>query len=106
MTRPTVPAVVRPFRDDDRDQLVAMCLRANRGRYTDLDLLPDVLVRPYLAADPGLAFVADTGDRVVGYVLGTADTAAFADWMAETWLPRVAHRHPLPAGEELPLKPL
>ena len=97
---------IRPYRDHDRDQLVAMCLRTNRGRVTDLDLLPDVLVRPYLAADPGLSVVAHdqarpAGEDVVGYILGTADTAAFADWLAESWLPRVAHKHPLPADRSV-----
>jgi ribosomal protein S18 acetylase RimI-like enzyme len=97
--QPDRPAAVRPYRDDDLDRLVELCLRTNRRRYTDLDLLPDILVRPYLTAEPELAFVADDGSRVVGYVLGTADTGAFADWMADVWLPRVANRHPLPAGE-------
>lgn len=91
--------IVRPYQATDLDEIVAMNLRSARHRYTDHDLVPDTLVRPYLVAEPELAYVAEDAGRVVGYVLGTANTVAFANWWQRSWLPQVAHRHPLPDHE-------
>jgi ribosomal protein S18 acetylase RimI-like enzyme len=37
-------------------------------------------------------------ERVLGYVLGVADTAAFIEWYAREWAPGFAARHPLAAA--------
>lgn len=63
-----------------------------RGRWSDDGLLPDLYARPYLAIEPGAAFVLDGGGRVVGYVLGTTDTPRFVDAWRERWLPVLAQR--------------
>ncbi|MFJ1704698.1 GNAT family N-acetyltransferase [Kitasatospora sp. NPDC088346] len=67
-----------------------------RGLHPDPELLPTVFAGPYLRLDPDLAFVLDDGGRAVGYVLGTADTAAFVRAFRTTWLPEVAARYPPP----------
>ena len=65
-----------------------------RGLYSSDDFMPDVFAGPYLALEPELAFVVDDG-RVVGYVLGTADTERWAAGHRTRWLPTVADRYPL-----------
>jgi ribosomal protein S18 acetylase RimI-like enzyme len=92
-------AHVRRYEPTDLDALREICVltghtgRDARGSMTDTALLPDTFAEPYVVYDPLLAFVADDGGRAVGYILGTADTAAFADWFENTWLPLVAPRH-------------
>ena len=67
--------------------------------YADPGILPELFAYPYVELEPDLAFVLDDGTRVVGYVLGTRDTARFADrWRAE-WLTRLADRYPLGSGD-------
>ena len=46
--------------------------------------------------EPEFAFVLDDGQRAVGYVIGTPDTAAFARAYRERWIPRLADRYPPP----------
>ncbi|HWS58290.1 MAG TPA: GNAT family N-acetyltransferase [Actinotalea sp.] len=92
---------VRPYRPADRDDVYDVCVRTGdagadaRGRFSTDDLLPDVYAGPYLALEPELATVVDDGTRVVGYVLGTADTTAWAAANRARWLPTVADRYPL-----------
>lgn len=91
--------VVRGYRPADRDDVYDVCVRTAdlggdaRGQYSNDDLMPDVYAGPYLALEPELAFVADDGARVVGYVLGTTDTTRWAARYRELWLPTVADRH-------------
>lgn len=95
---------VRPFRPDDVADIYDVCVRTAdgggdaRGKYTSDDLMPDIFAGPYLALEPDLAFVLDDGERVVGYVLGTADTARWAREYRARWLPTVAARYPLPTA--------
>jgi ribosomal protein S18 acetylase RimI-like enzyme len=97
--------VIRLYRESDRDALFDICMRTGdaggdaRGVYRDQDLLPDIFAAPYAALEPGLAFVLDNGERAVGYVVGTSDTARFAKEFRERWLPRVAAKHPPLTGE-------
>jgi ribosomal protein S18 acetylase RimI-like enzyme len=57
--------------------------------------MPDVFAGPYLALEPELAFVLDDGGgRAVGYVVGCADTPAFAAAVRERWLPRMVAKYP------------
>lgn len=92
---------IRPYRSTDRADVYDVCARTAdgggdaRGQFSSDDLMPDVFAGPYLALEPGLAFVVDDGSRVVGYVLGTADTARWARDHRERWLPTVADRYPL-----------
>ncbi|MEY9863058.1 ribosomal protein S18 acetylase RimI-like enzyme [Catenulispora sp. GAS73] len=100
-----ISPAIRPYRPEDRDALYDICMRTGaaggdaRGVYRDQTLLPEIFAGPYAALEPDLAFVLDDGGRAVGYVLGTSDTARFAQDFREKWLPTVAARHPLPGGE-------
>lgn len=97
--------VIRPYRPGDRDAVFEICMRTAesggdaRHIYRDQDLLPNIFAAPYAVLEPDLAFVLDGGAGPVGYVLGTSDTPRFVREFREKWLPVVAGRHPLPAGE-------
>jgi ribosomal protein S18 acetylase RimI-like enzyme len=94
--------IVRPYQPTDRAAVYEICVRTAdsgadaRGLYCDDELVADVYAGPYLALEPGLAFVLDDGGRAVGYVLGAADTLAFVAAFRERWMPLVADRHPAP----------
>ncbi|MBG0827400.1 GNAT family N-acetyltransferase [Planomonospora sp. ID67723] len=91
---------VRPYRPDDRPALYDICVRTaheggdSRHIYPDLDLMPSIFAAPYAELEPDLTFVLDDGERAVGYVLGTADTAAFVEAYRASWLPRMRERFP------------
>ncbi|EAU63279.1 putative acetyltransferase [Stigmatella aurantiaca DW4/3-1] len=97
---PVMP--VRPFQPRDRDAVYDICVRTGasgedaRGHYLSDALLGDVYAGPYLELEPQLAFVLEEGGQVVGYVLGTANTAAFVEAWRVRWLPHVAGRYPPP----------
>lgn len=101
-------AAVRPYRPADLPALYEICVRTGaagddaRGDYPerDHDLLGAIFAAPYAVLEPGLTFVVDDGHgQAVGYILGTGDTAAFAERFRREWLPTVAERFPAPAGE-------
>ena len=93
---------IRPYRPSDRWVLYDICVRTAdagsdaRGQYSTDDLMGDLFAGPYAELEPELAFVADDGGRAVGYVLGTANTAAFVRHYADKWLPYFAERYPPP----------
>jgi ribosomal protein S18 acetylase RimI-like enzyme len=58
--------------------------------------MPDLFAGPYLFLEPEFAFVLDDGQRAVGYVIGTPDTAAFARAYRARWIPRLAGRYRVP----------
>ncbi|SIN68829.1 GNAT family N-acetyltransferase [Agromyces cerinus] len=93
---------IRPYRTADRDQLARICLLTAAaggdatGVYSDDALMPEVFALPYVEYAPELAFVVADGDRVLGYVIGVADTAAFVEWWKQNWAPGFAARHPSP----------
>ncbi|MFJ2178347.1 GNAT family N-acetyltransferase [Streptomyces sp. NPDC087851] len=96
---------VRPYRPEDLPALYDICVRTghqgrdSRQRYPDHDLLPSIFAAPYAVLEPELTFVVDDGTgRAVGYVLGTADTAAFVTAFREVWLPPLTGRYPVPTG--------
>ena len=94
--------VLRPYRPADRAAVYDVCVRTAdagadaRGRWSTDDLMPDLFAGPYVDLEPELAFVLDDGDRVVGYVIGTADTPAFVRTWRERWTPVLATRYPVP----------
>lgn len=96
--------IIRPYRPADLPALRDICVRTahaggdSRPVSVDHDLVADIFAEPYVVAEPELAFVVDDGGSTVGYIVGTADTAAFVRWFRAEWLPRVGPRHPLPAG--------
>jgi ribosomal protein S18 acetylase RimI-like enzyme len=105
---PETPVIlgIRPYRPADREQVAEICLKTAAGGgdatgvYSDDSLMPEVFALPYLEYAPELAFVVaeSPGERVLGYVIGVADTAAFIDWYGRAWAPGFAARHPLAAA--------
>lgn len=92
---------IRPYRAADREELAEVCLRTAAsggdatGVYSDDALMPEVFALPYVEHDPSLAFVVEHDGRVVGYVLGAADTRAFVEWWRREWAPGFVARHPV-----------
>jgi ribosomal protein S18 acetylase RimI-like enzyme len=102
----TPTPMIRPYRPADRDALYAICIRTgDSGRdasalYHDPRILPDIFCGPYLKLEPGLAFVlADSQDRPVGYIIGTADTPRFVAAYQRDWPPKVAGRYRRPGAQ-------
>jgi GNAT superfamily N-acetyltransferase len=93
---------IRRYEDGDHDAVYDICVRTAdaggdaRGKYRSDDLMPDLFAGPYVFLEPRFAFVLDDGDRAVGYVIGTPDTAAFARAYRQRWIPRLADRYPVP----------
>jgi GNAT superfamily N-acetyltransferase len=93
---------IRRYRDSDHDAVYDVCVRTAdgggdaRGKYRSDDLMPDLYAGPYAYLEPEFAFVLDDGDRAVGYIVGTPDTAAFVRAYRERWIPRLADRYPVP----------
>lgn len=101
---------IRPFRPGDEAALAEICLKTAdagadaTGLLDDDDLWAQIFVLPYAARHPDFAFVVETDDeRVVGYVVGAPDSAAFEEWFASEWWPRFARRWPKPQGDPLPV---
>jgi ribosomal protein S18 acetylase RimI-like enzyme len=98
---------IRRYAGPDHDAVYDICVRTAaaggdaRGRYSSDDLMPDLFAGPYVFLEPESAFVLDDGDRAVGYVIGTPDTAAFARGYRERWIPRLADRYPVPPDPPL-----
>ena len=94
--------MIRPYRESDHAAVYDVCVRTAdaggdaRGKYHSDDLMPDLFAGPYLFLEPDFAFVLDDGQRAVGYVIGTPDTAAFARAYRARWIPRLAGRYPPP----------
>jgi ribosomal protein S18 acetylase RimI-like enzyme len=93
--------VIRPYRETDRDDVYDICVRTGAsgadatGLYSRDALLPDIFAGPYVDYAPDLAFMVDTGERVAGYVVAVADTAAFVDWYERERLGWFAARYPV-----------
>jgi ribosomal protein S18 acetylase RimI-like enzyme len=97
--------VIRDASPADAPLLHRICLMTgDAGRdatalHADADLLGQVYVDPYLHVAPAVAAVAtDEGGTVLGYVLGTPDTATFLGACEAHWWPALRDRHPLDAG--------
>lgn len=97
--------MLRPFHPVDIPALYRVCLLTGdaggdaTALHRDPDLVGHVYVGPYPAADPSLAFVVHDDDGVAGYLIGTADTAAFDAWCEEHWWPALRERYPLRADD-------
>jgi ribosomal protein S18 acetylase RimI-like enzyme len=95
---------IRPYQKSDEAAVRRICLLTGKNGgdatalYTDTDLLSDIYAIPYTVLDPELCFVAvdSETDRVVGYIVGTADSARFARRFRDEWLPQVSGRHEAP----------
>jgi ribosomal protein S18 acetylase RimI-like enzyme len=114
---------IRAYRPSDRAALYDICVRTAdaggdaRGQYSTDELMGDLFAGPYAYLEPGLAFVLtdeagrdgagrdgagrdeagrDEGGHAVGYVVGTADTAAFARRYAAEWIPLLDGKYEVP----------
>ncbi|SFB96659.1 GNAT family N-acetyltransferase [Streptomyces aidingensis] len=102
---PRPPVTVRPFRPGDREAMADICIRTGhiggdaRPHYRDPGVLPVLFALPYAEFDPGLVFVADNGERAIGYIVGTEDSTVHFRRLRDQWLPLFAGRYPQP---ELP----
>ncbi|WP_049571236.1 GNAT family N-acetyltransferase [Streptomyces sp. SBT349] len=101
----TSPVTIRGYRPGDLEALRDICVRTGlygkdaTGHYEDPGVLPALFAEPYAEHDPGLVFVADNGERAIGYVVAAADSTAFFEWFDAAWLPTVADRFPAPTGK-------
>ncbi|WP_461038258.1 GNAT family N-acetyltransferase [Streptomyces mayteni] len=101
----TTPVTIRGYRPADRDALHEICIRTGfqggdaTGRFREPAILPTIFAEPYAELEPELVFVADDGDGVLGYIVGTADSVRYYADFRERWLPTLADRFPaLPAS--------
>ena len=95
---------IRAYRPADLDAVYDICVRTAdtggdaRGQYSSDRLIGDVFAAPYVTLEPEHAHILDDGTgAAVGYVLGAADTVAFARRYRDEWLPATAGRYPLPS---------
>lgn len=102
-TLAVMPPHIRPAADTDTEALYDICVRTARagkdarGQLDDDRLWGDLFAVPYQRLAPDHSYVLDDGTgQAVGYVVGTADTAAFARLLREVWLPATAGRVPVP----------
>jgi ribosomal protein S18 acetylase RimI-like enzyme len=92
--------IIRPYRDSDRADCFEICVRTAevggdaRGMYSNDDLMPDIFFAPYVELHPDLAFVVDTGSRVSGYVIATANAREFVRKYRAELLPTFAAKYP------------
>jgi ribosomal protein S18 acetylase RimI-like enzyme len=100
--------LIRLARPDDRNAMYDICVRTGdsggdaRPLYRDHELLGAMWVGPYLALEPELAFVAEDGEGVVGYVLGAEDTREFEVACEREWWPALRVRYPEPPSDADP----
>ena len=92
---------VRPASLADLPGIYRVCLATGHpeGEEGDCDRDPDLLghvyAGPYVVADASLCSVVADAAGVAGYVLSTADTAAFEAWAERHWWPQLRERYPL-----------
>jgi ribosomal protein S18 acetylase RimI-like enzyme len=102
--------LIRRYEERDLAAVYDICVRTAdaggdaRGKYSSDDLMPDLFAGPYVVLEPDFAFVLDDGDRAVGYVVGTPDTAGFVRAYRERWIPRLADRYPVPPSPAVSLE--
>ncbi len=97
---------IRQARPDDEAALYDICLRTGDAGADgsqifadDPDALGRIFVGPYLAFEPGLAFVLEDAGGVCGYVLGALDSRTFYARYDAEWRPALCARYPMPPGD-------
>jgi len=98
------PAIIRPYRPADLDDLYRICLAtADAGAdgsalYSDPQLVGHHYAAPYGLFSPETAFVAEDEQGVGGYILGALDTRAFEARLEVDWWPSLRPRYTDPSG--------
>jgi ribosomal protein S18 acetylase RimI-like enzyme len=88
-----VTAALRPYGATDLDALYEICHLTGlagkdaTGVIEDRRLLGELFAAPYAVFEPDLATIADLDGEPVGYIVGTADTAAFEARCEAEWYP-------------------
>lgn len=103
--QPNPEPTIRRATDADHDAFYTVCLQTGAAgadasdHFDDPLLLGSVYVGPYLHVDGGFGWAVEDSGGVGGYLLATADTAAFGDACETTWWPplRAVHGDPGPA---------
>lgn len=97
---------MRPARPGDEAAAYHVCLKTgDYGRdgepfyREDPDALGRLFVGPYLAFEPGLAWVLEDAAGVCGYVLGALDSREFYRRYDTAWRPRLCRDFPMPQGD-------
>ena len=96
-----MPIQIRPYQPEFLPDLYRICLETGDSgkdagpQFTDPELLGAFYAAPYAILEPDLTFVLQDEAGVCGYILGTRDSLAFADWMNREWLPAWRVKHPL-----------
>lgn len=65
------------------------------GAYDHPELLSHLWAGPHLQADPSLCTIVEDADGPAGYLVATADTAAFERWCERAWWPTLREQYPL-----------
>lgn len=90
---------LRSYRAGDLDALYEICLvTGDSGRdatalHNDGRLIGHLYSAPYGVLEPGNVFVAEDGEGVAGYVVGTHDTAAFQERLEREWWPALRKQY-------------
>jgi ribosomal protein S18 acetylase RimI-like enzyme len=101
-----MPFAIRPYHPSDLYALYRICLLTGDSGadasqlYHDPELLGHFYAAPYAVREPDLCFVLTHAGVPSGYVLGTRDTLAFADWCEREWFPVLRERYPDPPPED------
>lgn len=94
----TAPFALRPATPADHAALSRICLLTGdagqdaTAKMDDPQALGLVYALPYQVFSPDFAFVAEDGDGVAAYVLGTPDTLAMHRWLDQLWYPPLRAR--------------
>jgi ribosomal protein S18 acetylase RimI-like enzyme len=95
-------ASIRPYRDSDLDDLYRICLQTGdsgedaTSMFDDPRILGHIFAAPYGLFEPSLAFVAEDGVGVGGYIVGALDSRAFEERLEADWWPALRDQYPAP----------
>lgn len=93
---------LRSYHPSDMTALYRICLLTGdsgtdaSALYRDPDLLGHYYAAPYAVLEPDLCFVLTRAGIPCGYILGTRDSAHFADRCEQAWFPPLRERYPVP----------
>lgn len=95
---------LRPFRLEDLDALYAISLATGHEGgdashlYADPRLIGHIYSAPYALLEPDLALVAVDEEGVVGFAVGTIDTASWEETLERDWWPDLRNQYDDPGA--------
>lgn len=90
---------LRRFRADDLEALYHICLlTGDSGQdasrlHNDAKLIGHIYAAPYGVVEPERVIVAEDAEGVAGYIVGSFDTAGFAQKLEQAWWPTLRDRY-------------